>query len=268
MCGRKVLKPEPMPTKNSVHVENTILAGSLLVRRDWPWRWPISSQNRAFYTKYFGERPSMLRLSRILALLKIFFAPRAEIILENIALRHQVYVLSRQSKRPQLRLMDRALWVWLSRMWAGWRAALGDLARVFYEPRSRRVQLLHCAHVDPRRSLRLRCPAAHRPPAPARASNGQPYGGLDHPADPRGVSVRRSAEVSSPRQRLHLRRRVLSRGREHGHQGSPNSEGKSLAESFRGKNCRIYPPSARGSHHSHGTTSPSANLRRIPNLLQ
>jgi hypothetical protein len=51
----------------------------------------------------------MLRFTQILALLKIFFAPRSEIILENIALRHQISVLSRQSKRPRLRSSDRVL---------------------------------------------------------------------------------------------------------------------------------------------------------------
>ncbi len=66
----------------------------------------------------------MLRLRHILALLKILFAPRAEIIFENIALRQQISVLSRQSKHPQLRLRDRVFWVWLSRTWARWRSSL------------------------------------------------------------------------------------------------------------------------------------------------
>ena len=38
----------------------------------------------------------MLRLRQLLALLKILFASRAEIMLENIALRHQIFVLSPQ----------------------------------------------------------------------------------------------------------------------------------------------------------------------------
>ncbi len=66
----------------------------------------------------------MLRLRQILALLKIFLVPRAEIILENIALRQQISVLLRQSKRPRLRRSDRLFWVWLSRLWAGWRTSL------------------------------------------------------------------------------------------------------------------------------------------------
>jgi hypothetical protein len=52
----------------------------------------------------------MLRLSQFLAFLKIFFATRSEIILENIVLRHQIAVLSRQSKRSRLRWRDRVFW--------------------------------------------------------------------------------------------------------------------------------------------------------------
>ena len=44
---------------------------------------------------------------------------------ENIALRHQLTVLQRtQTKRPVLKAGDRCLWVWLSRLWSGWRSAL------------------------------------------------------------------------------------------------------------------------------------------------
>ena len=44
---------------------------------------------------------------------------------ENIALRHQVTVLQRtHTKRPILKPGDRCLWVWLSRLWSGWRSVL------------------------------------------------------------------------------------------------------------------------------------------------
>ena len=44
---------------------------------------------------------------------------------ENIALRHQLTVLQRtHTKRPVLKPGDRCLWVWLSRLWSGWRSAL------------------------------------------------------------------------------------------------------------------------------------------------
>jgi len=47
---------------------------------------------------------------------------RSELALENIALRHQLEVLSRG--RPRLRPADRLLWSWLSRAWPRWRRHL------------------------------------------------------------------------------------------------------------------------------------------------
>ena len=49
---------------------------------------------------------------------------RADLQLENLALRHQLGVLRRGSKRPRLRQTDRLLWAWLSRTWPGWRDVL------------------------------------------------------------------------------------------------------------------------------------------------
>ena len=46
---------------------------------------------------------------------------RRELALENIALRHQVEVLTRSRRRPQLRPADRLLWSSLSRVWPSWR---------------------------------------------------------------------------------------------------------------------------------------------------
>jgi len=48
----------------------------------------------------------------------------AAIALENLALRHQLLVLQRSVRRPRLARWDRVLWVWLSRVWAGWRSSL------------------------------------------------------------------------------------------------------------------------------------------------
>jgi putative transposase len=66
----------------------------------------------------------MFHLKQLLALLRIPIAPVAEIMLENVALRHQLSVLLRQKKRPRLRSFDRIFWVWLSRIWSGWRNSL------------------------------------------------------------------------------------------------------------------------------------------------
>ena len=52
----------------------------------------------------------------VLAFLKVFFASRAALAAENLALRHQLAVLHRSARRPKLRTRDRMLWVWLSRL--------------------------------------------------------------------------------------------------------------------------------------------------------
>jgi putative transposase len=49
---------------------------------------------------------------------------RVALIAENLALRHQLSILQRSAKRPQLRPLDRLFWVWLSRWWPNWRSAL------------------------------------------------------------------------------------------------------------------------------------------------
>jgi putative transposase len=48
----------------------------------------------------------------------------ATIALENLALRHQLGVLQRSVRRPRLARWDRILWVWLFRLWTGWRSSL------------------------------------------------------------------------------------------------------------------------------------------------
>ena len=58
------------------------------------------------------------------ALLRSVFLGRQALILENLALRQQLAVYKRMEKRPRLRPTDRAFWVWLSRLWGGWRAPL------------------------------------------------------------------------------------------------------------------------------------------------
>jgi hypothetical protein len=42
--------------------------------------------------------------------------PRADLVIENLALRQQLAVLQRDSKRPCLRQLDRAFWLLLSRI--------------------------------------------------------------------------------------------------------------------------------------------------------
>lgn len=49
---------------------------------------------------------------------------RAELTAENLALRQQLAVLERRSKRPRLRKRDRIFWVWLSCFWSNWCSVL------------------------------------------------------------------------------------------------------------------------------------------------
>ena len=48
----------------------------------------------------------------------------AAVAIENLALRHQLLVLQLSVDRPRLSRWDRILWVWLSRVWVGWRSTL------------------------------------------------------------------------------------------------------------------------------------------------
>ena len=44
--------------------------------------------------------------------------------LENLALRQQLMVLRRQKAKVRLKDRDRVFWIWLRRVWPGWRQAL------------------------------------------------------------------------------------------------------------------------------------------------
>ena len=67
----------------------------------------------------------LISLTTLLTTLSSIFHSRAALQLENLALRHQIGVLQRSSrKRPKLTLVDRLLWVWLSRILSGWQSAL------------------------------------------------------------------------------------------------------------------------------------------------
>jgi hypothetical protein len=63
----------------------------------------------------------------VLALLRVVFGallaafrPKASLVVENLALRHQLAVLRRATPRPRLHPVDRAFWVALSRLWSRW----------------------------------------------------------------------------------------------------------------------------------------------------
>ncbi len=60
----------------------------------------------------------------LLGALRASLRTRTDLALENLALRQQLVLLRRRSKRPQFGRLDRLFWLWLSHQWAGWRGAL------------------------------------------------------------------------------------------------------------------------------------------------
>jgi putative transposase len=66
-------------------------------------------------------------MSLVLALLGVLrtaLEARTDLVLENLALRQQLALLRRRSKRPRFGPLDRLFWIWLSQRWARWRDAL------------------------------------------------------------------------------------------------------------------------------------------------
>jgi putative transposase len=49
---------------------------------------------------------------------------RRDLAFENVALRQQLAVLKRSQSKLKIKQSDRLFWIWLSRTWSGWRAAL------------------------------------------------------------------------------------------------------------------------------------------------
>src|SRR6516162_7101457 len=66
----------------------------------------------------------MLLVVGVWTFLRALLFGSTAIALENLALRHQLRVLQRSGRRPRLARWERVLWVWLSRVWAGWRSSL------------------------------------------------------------------------------------------------------------------------------------------------
>ena len=66
----------------------------------------------------------MLLLRITWAVVRALFSKKADLVAENLALRQQLVILRRRTKRPRLLQGDRVFWVWLSRSWARWRDSL------------------------------------------------------------------------------------------------------------------------------------------------
>ncbi len=65
-----------------------------------------------------------LQAPLIVAVVIAVVRDRADLVAENIALRHQLACLRHRAKRPKLGALDRTLWVVLSRLWPRWKELL------------------------------------------------------------------------------------------------------------------------------------------------
>src|SRR5881397_735478 len=63
-------------------------------------------------------------LLHLLRLFPFLFGSHRQLAVENLALRQQLAVYKRTTARPKLRTTDRLFWIWLARVWAGWRRPL------------------------------------------------------------------------------------------------------------------------------------------------
>jgi transposase InsO family protein len=66
----------------------------------------------------------MKRLLKLFSTLISRFKKTFNLALENLALRQQLAIMKRSSKRPRLHVRARLFWVSLSRLWSGWQDAL------------------------------------------------------------------------------------------------------------------------------------------------
>src|SRR5271169_3855331 len=62
--------------------------------------------------------------SFVLRLAAAILKSRRNLLLGNVALRHQLLILTRNAKRLQWTPVDRVFWVWLSLVWSRWRTGL------------------------------------------------------------------------------------------------------------------------------------------------
>src|SRR5215469_8719745 len=65
-----------------------------------------------------------VRLRYLLGWILSVFRTRDDLVLENLALRHQLLALQAKRPRPRLGAVDKLFWVLLRRVWSGWKRSL------------------------------------------------------------------------------------------------------------------------------------------------
>ena len=66
----------------------------------------------------------MSGLRHLIVLVRLLIEDRQRLVLENVALRHQLAVLKRSVTRPKIQDNDRMFWILMRRMLADWRDAV------------------------------------------------------------------------------------------------------------------------------------------------
>lgn len=64
------------------------------------------------------------KLQKLLPVILSTFKITSNLAVENLALRQQLAIMKRSSKKPSLRIRDRLFWVFLSRFWSNWKETL------------------------------------------------------------------------------------------------------------------------------------------------
>jgi len=64
------------------------------------------------------------RIAAILGWLRRLPASRSDLLVENLALRQKLAILTARRPRPRMRAADRFFWVALRRLWPRWKEAL------------------------------------------------------------------------------------------------------------------------------------------------
>src|SRR6266851_7145503 len=139
---------------------------------------------------------AMSLLLPLLGALRAAVRTHRNLALENLALRQQLALLRRRSKRPRFGSLDRAFWVWLSRRWAGWREAL-HIVRPETVIRWHRKGFRSLWTWKSRRGQKGS--TAHRIEACGTSSH---HGARQSASGPCSATNRRSLSSSSPRVRL------------------------------------------------------------------
>jgi hypothetical protein len=112
-------------------------------------------------------------LSLFCSALSAALSSRQHLVLEYLALRQQLAVLSRQSRRPRLDPSDRLFWSFLSQLWSRWQSAAALVSRSRLRPTNRTETPRRASEAN----TRPRCSPWHQPRQSVPSSSLPPFSG-------------------------------------------------------------------------------------------